>query len=423
MQKKATGVFLAIVIVLLCGVVCAAATTLEYWIWDFNQRPAVETIIEKFQAQHPDIQVNLMVVGWGDYWNKLPVAMSGGTGPDVFWMTMYDLVNWINRGLIEDLTAFIEADPEAKENFDMMWGPLREAYTQRGRIWGMPRDFDTIAVQYNADFVSAAGLVPPSQIDDHWTWDDYAEYAKKLTVRDSNDVVTRWGVAIYTSVQEGYSHFVRSNGGEFFDEDGTKMIIDSKESREAIQFLHDLANVHQGGLVGWPNYAAAEVAMVTSGNWNLFFYTSSLPNNQVAELPFSPNTGRRATTVHGLADVISPYSDKKEAAFEFIKFLSSYQAQMVLGSTGTVIPSHRDASMSYFEADVLPETSVNYLHALDYGIVYPSTPYVARPVWEDILNGAVVPAMTGDVPVGEALLNAQNQINSLIQDALKGSGS
>lgn len=88
-----------------------AETTLEYWIWDNNQLPAVEQIVEAFEARYPNINVNVSVVPWGDYWERTLVALMAGSGPDVFWMTMYDLISWIERGLIDDITARIESDP------------------------------------------------------------------------------------------------------------------------------------------------------------------------------------------------------------------------------------------------------------------------------------------------------------------------
>ena len=143
-----------------------------------------------------------------------------GSGPDVFWMTMYDLISWIERGLIDDITARIESDPVASENFAEMWPILRDAYTYKGKIWGMPRDFDTIAVIYNRSYVAEAGLPDLNAIDDQWTTDDYAEYARRMTIR-TGDTVERWGAIVFGSIQEGYGNFVRAFGGEFFNEDRT----------------------------------------------------------------------------------------------------------------------------------------------------------------------------------------------------------
>lgn len=396
-----------------------AETTLEYWIWDNNQLPAVEQIVEAFEARYPNINVNVSVVPWGDYWERTLVALMAGSGPDVFWMTMYDLISWIERGLIDDITARIESDPVASENFAEMWPILRDAYTYKGKIWGMPRDFDTIAVIYNRSYVAEAGLPDLNAIDDQWTTDDYAEYARRMTIR-TGDTVERWGAIVFGSIQEGYGNFVRAFGGEFFNEDRTAMIIDSEASRAAIEYLHDLIHVHSVALLGGLDvYHQNRAAMVTVGNWNLKWSKELVPETEVAQLPLSSRTGERSSMVHGLADVINPYSPNKDAAFEFIKFLSSYEAHEILGVTGTVIPSRQDASLLYFASEHLPVTSTVYLDALNYGAIFPSTPYLALNQWEPVLSSAIGQALNGEIPAAEALTTSQAQINSLIKANLE----
>ena len=51
--------------------------TITYAIWDNNQLPAHEKIIEAFEAQHPNIKVEPQVVPGGDYWTKLQTAVAG----------------------------------------------------------------------------------------------------------------------------------------------------------------------------------------------------------------------------------------------------------------------------------------------------------------------------------------------------------
>lgn len=397
----------------------SAQSTLEYWIWDNNQLPAVERIVEAFQARHPGIAVNVSVVGWSEYWERSVVAIVGGSGPDVFWMTMYDLISWIERGLIEDLTARIENDPVAARNFNEMWPILRQAYTYKGRIWGMPRDFDSIAVIYNKSYAAEAGLPELSAVDDQWTTDDYADYARRMTVR-SGDQVERWGAVVPATVQEGYGNFIRAFGGEFFNEDGTAMIINSDASREAIEYLHDLIHVHSVAPIGGVDiYQQNRAAMVTIGNWNLRWTKQLVPETEVAQLPLAARTGRRSSMVHGLADVINPYSSKKDEAFEFIKFLSSYEAHEILGTSGTVIPSRQDASMLYFASELLPATSTVFLEALQYGAIFPFTPHLSLNQWEPILTTAIIRALNAEQSAAEALSTSQEQINSLIAANLR----
>lgn len=66
----------------------SAQTTLTYAIWDNNQLPVHEEIVAAFEADNPDVNVEIQVVPWGNYWDKLQTAVAGGEAYDVFWSTL-----------------------------------------------------------------------------------------------------------------------------------------------------------------------------------------------------------------------------------------------------------------------------------------------------------------------------------------------
>ena len=62
--------------------------TLSYAMWDQAQMPAMQQIISEFHQAHPNINVKIQLTPWSDYWTKLRTAATGGSAPDVFWMTV-----------------------------------------------------------------------------------------------------------------------------------------------------------------------------------------------------------------------------------------------------------------------------------------------------------------------------------------------
>src|SRR5688572_8005490 len=60
--------------------------TISYALWEQTQVPAHEQIIAAFEEQHPNINVEIQLVPWSEYWNKLQTALAGGEAYDVFWM-------------------------------------------------------------------------------------------------------------------------------------------------------------------------------------------------------------------------------------------------------------------------------------------------------------------------------------------------
>ncbi|MCA5011083.1 extracellular solute-binding protein, partial [Clostridioides difficile] len=73
--------------------------------------------------------------------------------------------------------------------------------------YAVPKDIDTIALWYNKTMFDEAGIPYP---DKDWTWDDYAEAAKKLTKADGS----QYGFALRpTNDQAGWNNIVYDMGG------------------------------------------------------------------------------------------------------------------------------------------------------------------------------------------------------------------
>lgn len=147
---------LVVLLALTAGwVPASAAVTLEYWIWDQNQLPATKEAIARFEAQH-DIKVEVLLVPFPEFFTKVTLGLVSGTGPDVFWMTMYDFGSFHSNNMLLNLQPYIDADPEAAAYMDAIWPVLRDFYAPGGQAYGFPRDFDTIALVYNRNARSGA---------------------------------------------------------------------------------------------------------------------------------------------------------------------------------------------------------------------------------------------------------------------------
>ena len=366
---------------LAAGTVTAAKVPLRYWIWDSNQLPAVKTMVGLFSQHYPNIEVKIDVVDFGSYWSKMLTVMAAGTPPDVCWVNMPTFSVWSRRKLLVDLQPYVNSDKEAVATAKAMWKPLIDAYTTNGHIYGLPRDYDTICVMYNEDAVAAAGLVAPMTIEKQWTWDTLAEYAKKLTLTQG-ETTKQWGFYATGSDQSCWLNFVYAAGGDVFkwNADGSDaFVLNSPESAKAFQWLSDKRwkqavspdMKSDGGADSM--FTGGKVAMITQGDWPMVSYNKSIKKFRwnIAEMPFTPDTNKRASVIHGLADVILPASKHKKEAFAFVKFMASKEAQAVLGTTGTVIPSRTDTEGLFFSPKLSPSNRRAFERAVDYAKPYP----------------------------------------------------
>src|SRR5262245_39932217 len=128
---------------------------LTYGFWDDAQRPAVEQQIAAFKQLHPNVTIEPQVVPWDDYWTKLQTGVAGGWTNDVFWMNADGLPVYAAQGAIVPIQSMVD---DGSIDVDAYPESLRSIYTFDGQVYGIPRDFDTIALFYNTGLFDAGGV-------------------------------------------------------------------------------------------------------------------------------------------------------------------------------------------------------------------------------------------------------------------------
>ena len=356
--------FFILCILFACLSVALAQTTISYAIWDNNQLPAHQQIAAAFEAENPDVKVDIQVVPWGNYWDKLQTAVAGGEAYDVFWMNGPNFPVYASKGVLMDLQDRVAAD-----NLDTSVYPqaLVDLYTYDGDVYGLPKDFDTIAVYYNKDMFDAAGMDYPSA---DWTWDDLKSTAQALT-KDGN-----WGFASTTADQAGYWNFIYENGGQVISDDGTQVLIGEPAACGAIDYLYSFVadglspdGATMSSVDPWTQlFPGGRVAMVVGGSWLARTYADAEPTIDVAPLP---QETQRASIIHGLANVMWSKTQHPDEAWKFVEFLGSDKAATILAQSGTVIPAYTGFQDAWVES--IPDMNLQvFMDATQYAVPYPT---------------------------------------------------
>jgi multiple sugar transport system substrate-binding protein len=153
-------------------------TTVTVRLWDEQVAAAYEQSFEEFSRQNPDVQVQLNVVPWADYFTGLTLDVASGTAEDVYWL------NSSNFGALADGGKLIDVGRELAGDVGN-WVPAAvEQYSRNGTLWGVPALTDgRIVVYYNRAMVDAAG-VDPANLTWHPTdpaADTFLPAARRLT--------------------------------------------------------------------------------------------------------------------------------------------------------------------------------------------------------------------------------------------------
>ncbi|MBB5632817.1 multiple sugar transport system substrate-binding protein [Cryobacterium mesophilum] len=373
------------------------AAEITYGVWDQTQVDAINANIEGFNKEYPNIKVNVNVTPWGDYWTKLQTQGSSSTLPDIFWMNGPNFQLYASNGMFEPITSIVDGGYIKPADYPKA---LIDLYTLDGVSYGVPKDFDTIAVWYNKALFAKAGVEVPKA---GWTWDDIQTKAKAISTALSGDGI--YGIAAATDGQSGYYDTILQAGGDVISADGKKTGYGTPEAAAGIQFWTDLItsgaspNIQQLSdtpALTW--FTSGKAAMFQGGSWqrNAMVQSDIKDDVQVVELPKGE---RQATVIHGVANVVSAKSANKQAAQALQVYLASKAAQEQQGEMGAVIPAFNGTQQAF--VDSIPQYDLQvFLDAIAYSFPYPVSKNTSA--WAGLEAEILLPAFNGDVSVDKA---------------------
>lgn len=385
----------------------AQDVVLTYGLWDSRQEPGLREIADDFEAENPNIKIELQVTGWGEYWTMLEAAATGGSLPDVFWMHSNEIYKYGSNDMLLPLDEYID-----KDGVDLTKFPegLVEIYNVNDVQYAIPKDFDTIGLWYNKTMFDEAGLEYP---DETWTWDTLKETAEKLTNKDTG----QYGISTPLGNQEGYYNFVYQNGGTILTED-RKSGYDLPETIEGLEFYFSFVHeeLSPASYLDVDSRAFLEngvAAMGMFGSWHLPAFVGNdylRENFDVAVLP--SKDGVQKSIYNGLGNVIDANTDNPEEAWLFLSYLSSEAVQLKASELGIAISAYEGAADAW--VDSVEDFNLQaYVDMVDYGQLRPYTNQTT--VWEEKAYELLNAAYRGEQSVEEAAKATAEMMNQFIE--------
>ncbi len=210
---------------------------LRYSAWGgVEETKILEATADDFRKAHPDVDVRLLRIPWGDYNTKLLSQIAAGIAPDVLLVGSDQLPAFSSKGVFLDLKPYVDKDPSMKLD-DFYPGAIAH-FTVNGALTAIPRNLGPIAlVYYNKKAFDEAGLPYPKN---DWDYLEFLETAKKLTKRDAKGNFIQYG---FIDEWTDSNSWVYAFGGSEVDNDEkpTRCTMDSPEAIAGTQFRLDLS--------------------------------------------------------------------------------------------------------------------------------------------------------------------------------------
>jgi len=344
--------------------------TLRMTVWGSPEEVAAyKFAIQRFEENNPNIKVELQHIA-ADYDTKLTTMVAGNDVPDIAMMESGSIAYPLaEQGKFYNLQEFLDNDPLI--NVDSLVPNIMYSL-EPGNVIGIGPGPESFALFYNEDIFKEAGIAPPpSKLSEAWTWDEFVEVAKKLTVdtngRTADDPefdpknIKQYGVSASTWWGV-YSNFIYSNGGDFVSEDGKRFALNEPAAVDALQKISDLMNVHhvspspvQAKNIPATNVAlqTKKVAMVIDGQWASAGLAQSNFNFNVGVMPVLKEP---VTTVVSAMFSMFTSTEHPEEAWKLLKAMIDPEASIEMITSGTWMPSHKDW---YTEPDLLARWTEN----------------------------------------------------------------
>ncbi len=138
-------------------------------------------------AANPNIKVNITQSGWSDYWNSVQTGMVAGTAPDIFTDHLAKYPEFAAKEQLVDIQPFIERDGV---DTSVYLGELNDLWGREGKQFGLPKDWDTIAIVYNQTALDAAGVTVDELNSTTWNLDNggsFGELIAKLSIDENGN--------------------------------------------------------------------------------------------------------------------------------------------------------------------------------------------------------------------------------------------
>ena len=418
-----------------CSASAADPVTLRHVLWDANQRPLYQQCAKAFEARHPEIRIRIQQLGWDDYWTSLATGFVSGTAPDVFTGHLTRFSEYVQNGVMADLSRFIAREPLSADLYEP---GLLEMWRHDGHQYGLPLDWDTIALVVNVDQLRAAGL----ELKDlqHLTWNprdggSLGRVIERLTVDDNgrraNDSgFDRKHVRVHGYQNPGsggmmgqteWSHFAVSAGWRFQSRpwDGA-LRYDDPLFIDTVNWLASLPGKGVsatrdsiGRLGADAMFLSGRVAMVPSGPWMIgHFLQHAKFKHAWVPLPMGPS-GQRASMINSLALSVWSGTRHAPAAWQWVRYAGSRDCQALIAPQGVVFPAVRGLGAVAIEAQRRRGIDTQVFLDAARGPTFPP-PIVPRGAEvNDLMTTALERVLSGRARADQTLPEAARRVREL----------
>lgn len=382
---------------------CSPKTQDELVFWQFQPPEIMDELLREFQARNPSIKVRAETLTWQSGYEKIVMAFSSGSPPDLLELGSTWFPKFASEGAIQDVSdATADLVPEL-----VMW----DLAGYEGRRLGIPWLIGSRVLFYNKALLRGAGLAPDRPPE---TWGEMLAVASAMHDPDRGVYGFGMNAGERYVLFKKFMPFAWGNGGKVLSEDLKASRMNSPENLEALKFylsLKPYSILERQDMID-EMFKQGKIGLMISGGWNLKRIPEDAPGLDygVALMP-RPDRGGLHASFAGAEILVFPKTARLEAALKLARFLiSARQALMIASEVKSVQPASRQALLDPYYSDHPMER----LLLEQCEIAFPPPP---SPFWqeiEEVVNARLEECLYQKISPEEALARIESETNSIL---------
>nr|WP_223407446.1 extracellular solute-binding protein [Occultella gossypii] len=375
---------------------------------------ARQSLVDAFTEAHPDIRVRIQAIqgnDWGDFFSKILTMIAAGTPPDVVNVATEGTQLFASR-MAEPLDSYVLRDAaDLQEYFDDVHPTLLEAFMYEGSLFQLPTDFNAANMYLNTDALNSAGLERPP---DDWTKDDFTDLLRAMRTTNADDFVPYFwtnrlfgGLVPWLYVNDtSFLTETKAPGGNWFWDrfypgeqrsGGYRWLESNAEDplvAESVEYLRELVaeglgtRPEEGGggaLVGL--FASGRIGTTPAGGyWAQGLHEAGMDADGF-DVQFFPRWRTQRHQFGAAGYAIMATSERKDAAWEWVKFSATKPAMELAYPRPTTTPTRRSMVNEAFYADTGPRSWQVFYDTLD---TFPTTGPIPAPPQQAAVETALI---------------------------------